>query len=127
MLPKTPNKQSINTVIKCYQRMIQGSHFNLAQVSENSILTILKSTEASKAAGFDSLYGCFLKDGAKFLAKPISDFCNLSINSEMSPDLCKVANLKSLYKKGSLLSLVTTDLCLCYPSHYDKLLKRCEV
>ena len=71
MLPKAPNKYSINTVIKYYEHMIQGSHFNLASVSENSILTILKSTQVSKAAGLDSLSGWFLKDGAKFLAKPI--------------------------------------------------------
>ena len=76
--------------------MIQGSQFNLASVSENSILTILKSIQVSKAAGH------FLKDGAKFLAKPLSDLCNLSINSEKFPDLCKVVKLKPLYKKGSL-------------------------
>ena len=91
MLPKAPNKYSINTVIKYYEHMIQGSHFNLASVSENSILTILKSTQVSKAAGLDSLSGCFLKDKAKFLAKPISDLCNLSINSENFSDNCKVA------------------------------------
>ena len=96
MLPKAPNKYSINTVIKYYEHMIQGSHFNLASVSENSILTISKST------GLDSLSGLFLKDGAKFLAKPISDLCNLSINSENFPDSCKVAKLIPLYKKGSL-------------------------
>ena len=81
-LPKAPNKYSINTVIKYYEHMIQGSHFNLASVPENSILTILKSTQVSKAAGLDGLSGRFLKNGAKFLAKPISDLCNLSINSE---------------------------------------------
>ena len=70
MLPKAPNKYSINTIIKYYEH-IQGSHFNLASVSKNSILTILKSTQVSKAAGLDSLSGWFLKDGAKFLAKPI--------------------------------------------------------
>ena len=74
ILLKVPNKYSINTVIK-YDHMIQGSHFNLASVSENSILTILKSTQVSKAAGL-------VKDGAKFLAKPINDLCHLSINSE---------------------------------------------
>ena len=82
MLPKASNKYSIDTVIKYYEHMIQGSHFNLASVSENSILTILKSTQVSKAAGLDGLSGRFIKDGAKFLAKPISDLCNLSINSE---------------------------------------------
>ena len=72
--------------------MIQGSHFNLTSVSENSILTILKSIQVSKAAGLDSLSGDSLKDGAKVLAKSISHLCNLSINSEKFPDLCKVAN-----------------------------------
>ena len=102
MLPKAPNKYSINTVIKYYEHMIQGYHFNLASISKNSVLTILKSTQVSKAAGLDGLSGRFLKDGAKFLAKPISDLCNLSINSEKFPDSCKVAKLRPLYKKGSL-------------------------
>ena len=65
-------------------------------------MTILKVTQCSKAADLDSLSRRFLKDGAKFLAKPISDPCNLSINSEKFPDICKVAELKPLYKKGSL-------------------------
>ena len=59
--------------------MIQGSHFNLASVSKNSILTI---SQVSKAAGLDGLSGRFLKGGAKFLGKPINDLCNLSLNSE---------------------------------------------
>ena len=79
--------------------MIQGSHFNLASVSENSILTILKSTQV---AGLNDLSQRFLKDGTKFLAKPISDLWNLSINSEKFPDSCKVAKLRPLCKKGSL-------------------------
>ena len=80
MLPEAANKYSINTVIK--------------NVSKNSILAILKSTQVSKAAGLDSLSGHFLKDGAKFFAKPISDLRNLSINSEKVPDSCKVAKLR---------------------------------
>ena len=75
MPPEALNKCYINLVIKYYEHMIQGSHFNLTSVSENSILTILKSTQVSKAAGL-------VKDGAKFLAKPINDLCHLSINSE---------------------------------------------
>ena len=43
-------------------------HFNLASVSENSILTISKSTQVSKAAGLDGLFGSFLNVGAKSLA-----------------------------------------------------------
>ena len=78
----------------------------MTSVLENSILTILKATQVSKAAGIDNLSGCFLKDGAKVLSKPISDLCNLSIISEKFPDPSKVAKLKPLYKKGSV-----TDPC----------------
>ena len=45
--------------------MILGDYFHLTSVSENSILTILKATQLSKAAGIDNLSGRFLKDGAK--------------------------------------------------------------
>ena len=78
--------------------MILGHYFYLASVSENSILSILKATQVSNAA----VSGHFLKDGAKVLSKPISDLCNLSITSETFHDICKVAKLKPLYKKGSL-------------------------
>ena len=59
-------------------------------------------SENFKAAGPESLSGHFLKDRATFLTKPIIGLCNLSINSEKFPDGCKVAKLRSLYKKGSL-------------------------
>ena len=102
-MPTTaPNKYSVNTVIKYYEYVIQDTHFNLASVSKNLILTILKSTQLSKAAGLDSLSGRFPENGAKFLAKPIKDLCNLSINPEKFPDICKVAKLRPLYRKGSL-------------------------
>ena len=48
LLPKPPNKYSINTVIKYYEHMIHGDHFDLAPVSESSILTISKATKFQK-------------------------------------------------------------------------------
>ena len=76
-------------------------------VSKDSILNKTQlntqfKTKVSKAAGVDSLSGRFLKDGAKFLAKPNSDLYNHSVTSENFPGLCKVAKLKPLYEKGSL-------------------------
>ena len=67
-----------------------------------SVLTILKAAQASKAAGIDNLSRRLLKDGAKFLSKPISGLYSLSITSGKFPDPCKVAKLKPLYKKGSV-------------------------
>ena len=71
-------------------------------VSESPVLTILKATKVSKATGLDNWSGCFLKDEAKLLFKPITDLCNLSITSEKSPDSYIVAILKPLHKKGFL-------------------------
>ena len=106
MIPKPTNKYSINSVIKYYEHMFSSDYFHLTSVSENSILTILKAIQVSKAAGIDNLSGRFLKDGAKVLSKPISALCNLSIISEKFPNPYKVAKLKPLYKKGSV-----TDPC----------------
>ena len=50
----------------------------------------------------DNLSGRFLKDGAKVLAKPITDLFNLSITPGKFPNSCKLAKLKARYKKGSL-------------------------
>ena len=101
-LPKPPNKFTLNAVFQHYKGIIQSDSFNLATVSENTILTILKTTNVSKPAGLDSLSGRFLKDGAEVLAKPITDLCNLSITSGKIPDSRKIAKLKPIYKKGSL-------------------------
>ena len=101
-LPKPSNKFALNSVFQHYKGIIQGDSFNLATVSENTIVTILKNTKVSKAAGLDNQSGCFLKDGAKVSAKPITDICNLSITSGKFRDCCKLAKLKPIYKKGSL-------------------------
>ena len=72
-LPKPPNKFTLNTVFQHYKGITQSHSFNLATFSESTILTTLKYTKVSKTAGLDSLSGRFLKDGAKVLAKPITE------------------------------------------------------
>ena len=79
-LSKPLNIFTLNTVIQHYKD-IQSDSFNLATVSDNTILTILKDTKVSKAAGLDNLSGRFLKDGARVLAKPNTNSCNLSTTS----------------------------------------------
>ena len=116
MLPKACNKYSIDAVIK-YEHMIQGYHFYLASVSENSGLTILKVTQFSKAPALDSLSGFFLKNGVKCVTKPITDLCNLSINSKEFPDLRKVAKRKLLYKNGSLIEPSNYKLISLLPKY----------
>ena len=98
----------MNTVFQHYKSTIQSDSFNLATVSENTILNILLNTNVPKAAGLDNLSCCFLKDGPKDLVKPITDLWNLSITSGKLSDSCKIAKLKPVYKKGSL-----TEACNC--------------
>ena len=85
-----------------YKGIIQSDSFKLATVSENTILTILKYTKRSKTADLNNLSGRFLKDGAKVLAKSITELCNLSISSGKFSDSCKIAKVKPKYKKDFL-------------------------
>ena len=101
-LPKPPNKFALNTVFQHCKGIIQSDSFILSTISENTILTILKNTKVSKVAGLENLSDRFLIDGAKVLAKPITELCNLSITSAKLPGSCKIAKLKPVYKKGSL-------------------------
>ena len=62
---------------------------------------ILRSTNVRNAAGINELSSCFVKDDSRVLSKPISELCNLFIKLGSSPDSCKIAKLKPLFKKGS--------------------------
>ena len=101
-LPKPANKSTLNTVFQHYWGIIQSDSFNFATVSESTILTILKNTKVSKAVFSENLSGRFWKDGAKVLAKPITELWNLLVTSGKIPDSSKIAKLKPIYKNGSL-------------------------
>ena len=49
----------------------------------------------------DQISGKFLKDGARILAKPISELCNFSMTLGSFSDTCKIAKIKPPFKKGS--------------------------
>ena len=49
----------------------------------------------------DKLPGTFLRDGAAVIAVPLTQIINLSIVTSKFPDLCKIAKLIALFKKGS--------------------------
>ena len=74
-LPKPPNEFILTNIFQHYKSIIQNDFFNLATVSENTFLTFFKILKYL----LDNLSGRFLKDGAKVLAKPFTDLCNLSI------------------------------------------------
>ena len=87
MLPNLPNKYSLNIVIQHYEVFIQSDSFSLATVSKHTIFFILKNTKLFKVC-LDNRSGRFLKDGAKALAKLVTDLCSTF------SDLCKAKTNK---------------------------------
>ena len=57
--------------------------------------------DPTKASGIDDIGGRFIKDGAKIIALPIAQLCNISIDKSSFPRLCKIAKLVPIFKKGS--------------------------
>ena len=99
-LPSPTNKFGIEAVKKYYKNMnLEGKSFSFRPTKHADILKLLEDVKISKSAGIDNLAGKFLKEGASVLASPITDLCNLSISLSSFPDDCKIAKLKSLYKK----------------------------
>ena len=76
-------------------------NFELCNATLETIKKILACLDSSKAPGLDEISSTFLKYGAEVLALPLCNLVNLSIKQVLFPDECKIARLKSLFKKGS--------------------------
>ena len=61
---------------------------------------LFKNVVVAKDAGINHISGNFLKDGARILAKPITELSNLSMALGSFPDACKIAKVKPLFKKS---------------------------
>ena len=87
-LPPAPNKYNNETTKAYYDNMNINNQLKFKEIGADQIYEILKQTNASKAPGIDKLSGTFIRDGAEFLANPLSQIINLSIASSTFPDLC---------------------------------------
>ena len=106
--------------------MPKNLNFQLLERSPENILSILKGLNISKAAGIENLSGKFLKGGAHVFARSISQFCSLSIKLNSFPRSCKIAKVKSLFKKALRRILKTITLFhppSPHPPCYQKSLK----
>ena len=100
-LSKSPNRYTIKSVSDYDEKLPLSENFKLDSVIEVYLFNVLKKLEVTKAAGLTQISGKSLKDGARILAKPISELCNLSMALGSFPDACKIAKVKPLFKKGS--------------------------
>ena len=103
-LPLPTNKFNQEKVKEYYKPLnIEGKNFTLKPTTYDIVLKLLEKINPNKSVGIDNLGGRFLRDGAKVLAKSITEIFNLSVEKSVFPDKCKIAKLKPLYKKGSKL------------------------
>ena len=78
-LSKTPNRYAIKFISDYYKKMSLSENFILGSTTEGYLFKLLKNVEVTKAGGIKRISGKFLKHGARILAKPISQLCNLSM------------------------------------------------
>ena len=105
LVNELPTRKSGKEQVKDFYKAlnIENENFKLKPVTYDNILYLLEKINPNKSVGIDNLGGRFLRDGAKILAKSITELLNLSIETSVFPDECKIAKLKPLYKKGSKL------------------------
>ena len=99
-LPAPPKIYTMESTKHYYEQFGIQNILNLEMVDQTVILNLLSKTNISKAAGIDKLSGIFIKDGAEKIALHFTKIINLSIQSSSFPDLCKIAKLIALFKKG---------------------------
>ena len=61
----------------------------------------LKSLNRKKATGLDDIPPCFLKDGARHIAKPFAPIINRSLASGIVPAELKCGKIVPIYKSGN--------------------------
>ena len=91
----------MNTTKAYYDQFSIESTLNLESVDPIFITDLLSKTNIAKAAGIDKISGTFIKVGASCFWEHFTKILNLSIQSSVFPDSCKIAKLIALFKKGS--------------------------
>ena len=94
--------------------------FFFYSTTPDEIIKIIKSFSNNKSAGPNSLPTPILKNCADVLSFPISYLVNLSFTTREFPNLCKIAKVIPLFKKGLIILVI--DL-YPYSPHSVKYLK----
>lgn len=94
-IPDTDNFQNHDYNYPC---------FNFSTISETTVLKYLTSINEFKAEGSDGIPPKLVKDSAKFIAGPLSNIINRSIQNCVVPSMMKHAKVLPVYKnKGNRL------------------------
>ena len=96
-LLKAPNRHKNNFGSDSNKKFSLSENLKLDTTTEDYLFKLLKNVEVAKAAEIDQISRKFLKDGARILAKSISELYNLSMTLASFPEACKIAEVKPLF------------------------------
>ena len=88
------NHRDPNTSIRQYPP------FNFLEISEEFVLSQLRSLKSGKAVGLDRIPARLLKDSADIVVKPVTFIINTSLRTSKVPCDWKSARVIPLFKKG---------------------------
>ena len=71
------------------------------EITEEAILEVIKSLDASKSPGPDNIHPRVLKETADVIAHPLHLIFKRSLNAGLLPDTWKIANVSPIFKKGN--------------------------
>ena len=74
---------------------------NPIEITEIGVLKLLNGVKVGKAGGLDNIKGITLKTFSHFLARPLTNIFQYSINTAKLPSVWKHAKVVPIYKKGS--------------------------
>ena len=87
-----PGKYRVTAVIYCYSNFTISDNFLNYFLNGNYFLIskVMKYIAISKAMALDKFSGRFLRDVLEVLAKPISEFFNMSLYQRIFLNTCQV-------------------------------------
>ena len=88
------NQRDHNTSIRQYPP------FNFLEITEEFVLSQLRSLKSGKAVGLDGIPARLLKDSADIVVKPVTFIINTSLRTSKVPCDWKSARVIPLFKKG---------------------------
>jgi len=95
----------------------------LKSLSTKNVDKVIKSLKPKNSAGYDRISTGLLKVSSAFIISPLTYICNKSISLGVFLDRLKYAVVKSLFKKVTKITSLTTDLYL-YLAPFQKYLKK---
>ena len=94
------NSSNLTQLRNLVQASWSTSSIDEVVISEDAVFEVLCKIDPSKACGPDDIPGRLLKEGAPWLAEPLTQLYNLSLQSGVLPRDWRRANVTPVFKKG---------------------------